>query len=636
MQLTGRYRFGVISLFALIFLLLSLAIRTVLLLMTPADAGLTPLLLAKSYATGLWFDAATLGYFLIPAILYLLLAPRRLTEHPLHRWLIRGALFLVIYALLFDGVAEYFFFEEFGTRFNFIAVDYLIYTHEVWGNIRESYPLPAILSGIFAVDLLLVALLRRLIDRAAAVTFAGRRRRLALALATAPVAALLLVNISTATISANSYANELATNGIYSLVAAFRNNELDFKQFYLNRDDRQVMARLRELVQERNNRFSDPNRPGMTRIITGEGKEQRLNLIVVVEESLSAKFLGAFGSTEGLTPNLDRLATESLLFTHLYATGTRTVRGLEAITLSIPPLPGTSLVKRPGNENFFSWGSVMRSKGYDTRYIYAGFGYFDNMNYFFANNGFDIVDRNSFSKDEITFANVWGVCDEDLYHKVIKEAGKSYAAGRPFFSMVMTTSNHRPFTYPAGRIDIPSKTGREGGVKYADYAIGRFIAEAKREPWFNDTVFVFVADHCDGSAGKTELPVKKYEIPLLVYSPQHVKPGRVDRLASQIDIAPTILGLLNFSYRTDFLGHDLLKADNRVDRAFISTYQKLGYIEDDRLVVLGPQRQAAMYRFDRASGEARPVPLEEHYLMDMLAYYQGASYLYKHRLNRLR
>ncbi|BDV44363.1 sulfatase [Geotalea uraniireducens] len=636
MRIVSRYRFGVVSLFAVLFLLISLATRTVLLLMTPADAGLTPFLIAKAYAMGLVYDAATLGYFLIPAIIYLLLAPQRLVQHPLHRWVVRGAFFLILYALLFDGVAEYFFFEEFGTRFNFIAVDYLIYTHEVWGNIRESYPLPALLGGIFAVDLLTVVLLRRLIDRAAATTFAGQRRRLALALAAAPLAALLLLNISATAISGNAYANELAGNGIYGLVAAFRNNELDFRQFYLSRDDRQVMARLHDLVQERNNRFAAPSQAGVTRFITGEGKEQRLNVIVVVEESLSAKFLGTFGSTEGLTPNLDRLAKESLLFTHLYATGTRTVRGLEAINLSLPPLPGVSMVKRPGNEDFFSWGSVMRSKGYDTRFIYAGFGYFDNMNYFFANNGFDVVDRTNFAKDEITFANVWGVCDEDLYHKVIKEAGKSYAKGRPFFSMVMTTSNHRPFTYPAGRIDIPPKSGREGGVKYADYAIGRFIAEVRKEPWFKDTIFVFVADHCDGSAGKTELPVKKYEIPLLVYSPDHIKPGRVDRLASQIDIAPTILGLLNFSYRTDFLGRDLLKADDRVARAFISTYQKLGYIEDDRLVVLGPQKQAAMYRFDRASGEARPAPMEERYLMDMLAYYQGANYLYKHRLNRLR
>jgi phosphoglycerol transferase MdoB-like AlkP superfamily enzyme len=246
------------------------------------------------------------------------------------------------------------------------------------------------------------------------------------------------------------------------------------------------------------------------------------------------------------------------------------------------------------------------------------------------------VDRNNFAPDEITFANIWGVCDEDLFRKTIREARESHEAGRPFFSMVMTTSNHRPYTYPEGSIDIPSKTGRKGGVKYADHAIGKFIEEARKEPWFKDTVFVFVADHCASSAGKTELPVKKYEIPLLVYAPHHVKPGRIDRMMAQIDVAPTVLGLLNMSYTTDFLGRDILKADQgQPERAFISTYQKLGYIAGDRLLILGPQKEATLSRFDRRTGATAPLPMDEGLLQEALAWYQGANYIYKNRLNRL-
>lgn len=154
----------------------------------------------------------------------------------------------------------------------------------------------------------------------------------------------------------------------------------------------------------------------------------------------------------------------------------------------------------------------------------------------------------------------------------------------------MTTSNHRPFTYPDGKIDIPSHTGRHGGVKYADYALGSFIDEAQKQPWFRDTIFVIVADHCAGSAGKTELPVKKYEIPLLIYAPSHIQPQRIDAMASQIDIAPTVLGLLNFSYTTKFFGKDVLKMDADDERAFITTYQKLGFIKDNKLVILGPKK----------------------------------------------
>jgi phosphoglycerol transferase MdoB-like AlkP superfamily enzyme len=629
-------RLGLVPLVSLTFLLVMFAIRILLWIMTPAEAALSLPLLLKAAAVGLVFDLATLSYSLVPVALYLLLAPRRLVAVRWHDWLVRCLFFVFVAVLLFDAAAEYFFFDEFGTRFNFIAVDYLIYTTEVIGNIRESYPLTPIFAVIGSGALLATWLLRQRLQQAASITFGGRYRRTGLLLLVPTLVALVGVNVAQTSLSTNNYANELAGNGIYNLVAAFRNNELSFSRFYRTAPQDQVLAQLRTLVTERNNRFAAPNSPRFTRQISAEGPMRRLNLIVVVEESLSASFLGSYGNQEGLTPNLDRLASQSLRFTNLYATGTRTVRGLEALTLSIPPLPGTSIVKRPNNGGFRSWGEIMAAKGYDNKYIYAGYGYFDNMNAFFSGNGFKVVDRADFAKDEVNFANVWGVSDEDLFRKVIREADASHAAGRPFFSMVMTTSNHRPYTYPAGRIDIPSKTGRKGGVKYADYAIGRFLAEARQEPWFKDTLFVFVADHCASSAGKTGIPVKKYEIPLLVYAPQHIKPGVVDRLMSQIDVAPTILGLLNLSYDSDFLGRDILKADQAAPRAFIATYQKLGYLTEDRLLVLEPQQQVRQYRLDRRNGETEAIAVDQGLWSDMLAYYQGADHLYQHRLTRIR
>ena len=629
-------RLGLVAFVSCTFLTVSAAVRVMLWGMTPKGAGVTAAMLLKAAAAGLLFDLATLSYALLPLALYLILVPRRLAMHRGHVWLVRGLFALFLAVLVFDGCAEYFFFDEFGTRFNFIAVDYLVYTHEVIGNIRESYPLASIFAGIAAVALGAAWLLRGRLDRGAAATFGGAYRRTGLLLLFPAAIAFGFVNVSQSAISDNNFANEIAGNGIYNLFAAFTNNELSFTRFYRTEPQDRAGRRLRTLVAERNNSFVHPESGRLTRQIRGEGPERRLNLVVVVEESLSAEYLGSFGNKRNLTPNLDRLAGKSLLFTNLYATGTRTVRGLEALALSIPPLPGISIVKRPRNEGFRSWGEIMNAKGYDSKYIYAGYGYFDNMNAFFSGNGFSIVDRASFAKEEITFANIWGVCDEDLFRRAIREGSKSHASGKPFFSMVMTTSNHRPYTYPSGRIDIPSKTGREGGVKYADYAIGRFIAEASNQPWFKDTIFVFVADHCASSAGKTDIPIKKYEIPMLVYAPGHVEPGRMERLMSQIDVAPTVLGLMNMTYQSDFLGRDILKKSDQAPRAFISTYQKLGYLTEDELLVLGPRRYAAQYRIDRESGEAVALPVGEELLGDMLAYYQGADYLYQHRLNRIR
>lgn len=631
-----KHKIGIIPLISLVFIIAMGVIRGGLWFMTPSDAAMPLPILLKVAATGLLFDLATLAYILIPIACYLLLVPRRLTASRFHIWVIRACFLLFFAALVFDACAEYLFFDEFATRFNFIAVDYLIYTNEVLGNIRESYPLTPIFIAIGSCALLTTWLMSRPLRQAATVTFGGRFRRTGALLLLPALLSLAVVNSAQSTISTNSYANELSANGIYNLVAAFRNNELSFSQFYRTAPEEQVLARLHTLVAESNNHFITPGTAHFARNIQADGPPKSLNLVVVVEESLSAEFLGSYGNNDQLTPNLDRLAAQSLRFSNLYATGTRTVRGLEALTLSIPPLPGTSIVKRPHNDGFRSWGEILKGKGYDTKYIYAGYGYFDNMNAFFSGNGFSVVDRSNFARDEITFANIWGVCDEDLFRKTIREANTSYHAGKPFFSMVMTTSNHRPYTYPEGRIDIPSKTGRKGGVKYADYAIGRLIAEASHEPWFKDTMFVIIADHCASSAGKSDLPVKKYEIPLLVYAPAHIKPGQVNQLMSQIDVAPTILGLLHQSYQTTFLGRDVFRENTVPPRAFISTYQKLGYLTEDTLLVLGPRKYAAQYHLDRQAGTVIPTTITPLKMDDMLAYYQGADYIYQHRLNRIR
>mgnify|MGYP003606580541 FL=1 len=620
---------GYSALLSLFFLSVMFLTRVVLLLMVPAGSGLTLGLILKSFMIGLVFDLGTLSYCLIPVALYCLLVPKRLATHWIQDYAALVFAATVVAVLLFNGVSEYLFFDEFGTRFNFIAIDYLIYTREVVGNIRESYPLPLIFTMLGLATAAVVWPTKQRIISASRHTFSQTRfRRTAALILLTPLLTAATLNISQTTTGPNNYSNELSANGIYALVAAFRNNELSYRQFYRTGDEQTVFARLQK-------RLGVPERStAITRPITARGAQKRLNLIVVIEESMSGDFMQRFGNHEGITPNLDRLANESLFFDNLYASGTRTVRGLEALALSVPPLPGTSIVKRPGNDGFRSWGTVLKQHGYDTKYLYAGYGYFDNMNAFFSGNDYTVVDRSAFSKDEISFANIWGVCDEDLFKKTIKEADQSIAAGKPFFSMVMTTSNHRPFTYPAGAIDLPPGHGRAGGVKYADYAIGRLIEMAKKKPWFQDTLIVIVADHCAGSAGKTEIPVVNYHIPALVYAPAHIRPQVVSRLMGQIDLAPTVLGLMNVSYTSTFMGDDIFAPQTHEPRAVVSTYQKLGYLTDTNLVVFGPKKTSHQYTVDRASGHMVLAPDNPERLYDALAYFQGGEYAYRQRMNR--
>jgi phosphoglycerol transferase MdoB-like AlkP superfamily enzyme len=166
-----------------------------------------------------------------------------------------------------------------------------------------------------------------------------------------------------------------------------------------------------------------------------------------------------------------------------------------------------------------------------------------------------------------------------------------FKENKPFFNHIMTVSNHRPFTYPNDKIDIPGDAkSREGGVKYTDFAMKEFFNKAKKQPWFANTVFVILADHCASSSGKTELPIDKYRIPAMVYSPGFIAPKYYTNLMSQIDVMPTVFGLLNFNYQSKFFGQDVLKSDYK-PRALIATYQNLGLIKDNVLTIISPKQR---------------------------------------------
>lgn len=628
-------RHGGVLLFLLVYLGISTVTRLALLGKAAGDISWDVSLLAAA-GWGLLFDIATGAWFSVALIIVLTLLPANFFKRQWAR-LLTGAVCLVIFfALLFGVAAEWVFWDEFSTRFNFIAVDYIVYTDEVLGNIWESYPMPALLGGLLAAASLLLWLFRR--TGLPGIWLAGEhellrpRLRNGAVWLTAVVVLGLTVSSSWLPPFANNYNRELAQNGVWSLFAAFKANQLDYTTFYTCLPKQKALVHLQKELVEDGSILLQPNKADSLRSVRNEGPEQHPNIIQITVESLSAKFLGAWNPESDLTPNLDELAKKSLIFTQLYATGTRTVRGMEALALSLPPTPGRSILKRPHNENLFTLGSVLRTRGYDTAFLYGGFGYFDNMNYFFGNNGYRIVDRAAVKVDDITFANIWGACDQDLYRWTIQEADKEVEAGRPFHFFLMTTSNHRPFTFPDGRIDLPSKeSGRQGGVKYTDYAIGEFIRKASTKPWFNNTIFVVVADHCASSAGKTELPVEKYHIPLLVYAPGgQIAPGRINTLMSQMDYAPTLLGLLGWSYSSRFFGHDVLRVEDADDaHALIGTYQKLGHLENGKMTVLAPRQKQSFYAVDLASAAMTPikvVPQEEE--EEAISYYQMAESMF--------
>ncbi|MDM8347542.1 LTA synthase family protein [Pseudomonas sp. sp1636] len=610
--------------------------RSVLLLshLVAADLGLAEL--ARVYATGLGYDLGFVCYAALPLAFYLLLCPRRIWQQRWHRGLLHALVAVSLFAMLFTAVAEWLFWDEFAVRFNFIAVDYLVYSDEVLNNILESYPIYPLLAALAVIAVVAAMLLGKATDaalNAAPLSWRDTPWLAAGLILTACVSSLLLDQDFPRGTDGNAYQRELASNGPYQFFAAFRNNELDYPQFYATLNQGEIAKQLRAELSEPNARFIGSDPLDIRRRIDNPGQVQRRNVVLVTIESLSAKYLGSFGDTRGLTPNLDRLRQQSLFFSNFYATGTRTDRGLEAISLSIPPTPGRSIVKRIGRESgFASLGQQFQALGYDSAFVYGGRGYFDNMNAFFSGNGYRVVDQSSVAEPGIQFKNAWGMSDEDLYSQTLKLADADHAAGKPFYLQLMTTSNHRPYTYPSGRIDIPSGDGREGAVKYTDYAIGQFLEQARHKPWFANTLFVFVADHTAGSAGSEDLPVANYHIPLFIYAPGFIAPREHAALVSQIDLAPTLLGLLNIDYTSTFFGRNVLRADAAPGRALIGNYQHLGLFDGQDLAILSPRQSIRRHADALGLSHESSATANDPLVKRNISYYQSASYDFNHHL----
>lgn len=571
-------------------------------------------------------------FFIISFFLFInYLIPKRISSLVIVSIVKKISFYTFIVFMIFSSIAEYLFWNEFTSRFNFIAVDYLVYTNEVLKNIIESYPMGVIISSIFFLAALVFILVLKIKLPINSVKMNFKQRLSAIAVCLLmTVGYYFLYSKVLDQDEMDNLSKQLSSNGVYRFVEAFKNNEIDYPSFYRILPEKFVRQKIENEFLEHAQYSKDLGaNTKLFKKIVKQGAEKKYNVVYILIESLGGKYIGALGNKENITPFLDQLSEKSLFLSRLFSTGTRTVRGIEATVLSIPPTPGYSIVKRPNNEKLNSMGSVFHKKGYDLKFIYGGNGYFDNMNYFFSNNYFHTIDRSSFKDSEVHFENAWGVCDEDLFSKSLSEADKSYAANEPFLQFLLTTSNHRPFTYPDGKIDIPSKTGRSGAVKYTDYAIGKFLEVAQKKPWFSNTIFVLVADHSTEGRGTFDLVMNDFHIPAWIYAPGILKPRKISQVISQTDILPTILGLLNFSYESYFFGNDILAPGFDTD-VYIGNYQHLGFYEEGHLVTLGPKRVIKNYTFEPESMTQTPTTVEiKDITEEAISFYQYASNLWK-------
>lgn len=640
-----RSRFSVLFSVLALYIILSFLVRIILFIWSAGDADLNLFYILRAFFTGFCYDVIIGSLFLALYAVYLLIFPKKWIGSLFDKFFTYFYLTLIFIIIYFSLLAEIPFWDEFGVRFNFIAVDYLIYTYEVVENINQSYPLPLIgvvLIGLIVSTFFSFKKLNIFKETFSNKISSGKRLLFAIPfLAIAVVFGLIMKN-KQAEFSNNLVMNEVGKNGAFSFVTAFKSNELDYETFYPKLPEKEAYSIIKKKLLQENQSYASTKYDDISRITKG-GQEQKPNIILIAIESFSADFLSTFGNKDNLTPNYEKLANESIFFTNLYATGTRTVRGMEALTLSVPPTPGNSIVRRPNNQSLFSVSTIVKSKNYQPYFIYGGDGYFDNMNNFFGGQGFDIVDRNrgnplsdetktqrfAINDNEVSFENAWGICDEDLYKQSIKYADISSKANKPFFQFVMTTSNHKPYTFPAGKINLP-QGDRNAAVKYTDYALRKFIADAKTKPWFKNTVFVIVADHCASSAGKWEINIDRHHIPAIIYN-LNQQPEKIDRLTSQIDVMPTLFGYLGWNYNTSLYGKDINQMKAGDERAFIGNYRTLGMLKGNVFTQIDDRRRVKQFA---VAGNQKQTLSEiktknQELASETISYYQTASVRFK-------
>ncbi|MGK4567795.1 LTA synthase family protein [Flavobacterium sp. 3HN19-14] len=410
--------------FVLWFLIVSQVLRIAFFIWQYDEVSWNIINLFRTLLTGLFFDIGTVTFISLTAILYFALMPNRLIGTLADKVLVWFFTALHLFILVFAFFAELTFWDEFRTRFNFIAVDYLIYTHEVVSNIEESYPLPLLIGGVMLITVLVLFLFYKRGAIKSTFTYTASLKSRATVLVTAVLIAVFysaFISNYQAEWSSNRYNSEISKSGIYSFFAAFRNNQMKYNEFYTSIQNEKAFGLIRNKLADSNSKYANDGFSIHRTITDSLPSEEKKNVVFILVESLSGSFLKEFGNTENITPFLDSLAQKSVFFENLYATGTRTVCGMEAVTLCIPPTPGQSIVKRPENGNLFTVCSIFKQRNYDCNFFYGGDGYFDNMNSYFGGNGFNIYDRgrgsvlsdqikttrNNIDDSEVTFENAW-------------------------------------------------------------------------------------------------------------------------------------------------------------------------------------------------------------------------------------
>jgi phosphoglycerol transferase MdoB-like AlkP superfamily enzyme len=565
------------------------------------------------FVQGVRADLILLGYFVaIPLVLAPLLAYQR-TQRLWRAVSVGWATFALIF-IVFMELSTPQFVMQFDVRPNRLFIEYLSYPSEVIATLWNGFRIALVLGVGFTI--LLGLSIYRLLQAASVNLTTWRPLKL---LAVWPLLVVLVAfqirsttahrpaNPALFALTGDSMVNSLIINSPWSVLDALNSmsNEANSSEIYGKYPREKVYPTVKSAPWLSDAQFTSADLPTLHKQVAAMQRERPLNLVIVLEESLGATFVESLGGLP-VTPELEKLKTEGWWFEQLYATGTRSVRGIEAVVAGYPPTPARSVVKLSlAQQNFYTLALGLGQQGYHTEFVYGGEAHFDNMRGFFTGNGFQkVVDRRDMNP---VFEGSWGASDEDLFDKSLERLKLLHEAKKPFFSLIFSSSNHEPFQFPDGRIKLhdTEKQTVNNAVKYADYALGRFIAQAKKEAYWKDTVFLIVADHDNRVYGDSLVPIKKFHIPGLILGAD-IQPKRIKAIASQIDLGPTLLSMIGVSSEHPMIGRDFAKDSETPGRALMQFDNYFAWLEGSSATILRPNQAPLLGDYNEATGVMTP------------------------------
>lgn len=590
---------------------------------------------------GIRADLIMLGMLLVPLALGMpLLANRMGWKIWQNLVLIWGVLVIVLISFMEASTPA--FISQYDLRPNRLFVEYLRYPKEVFATLWQGFRWPLLIGLTLTVISGVVAekLLQRWLHTHQKtwpiwkVWLTWPLLLLILALMIRSSIGHRPANPSSFALTPDAMVNSLMLNSAWSVYFAIYNmqHESNAADVYGTMTNEAILAQLHEnypwIGLDTQRKFPTLNIHQAT-----VKRDKPLNLVIILQESLGATFVKSLGGEYAVTPHLERLKQKGWWFEQLYATGTRSVRGIEAIISGYLPTPARSVVKLSlSQQNFFTIADLLKQRGYFTEFIYGGESHFDNMASFFIGNGFEsVIDQHDYENP--VFTGSWGVSDEDLLNKAHQQLQQKQAEGKPYFSLVFSSSNHSPYEFPDGRIELdnPVKQSNTNAVKYADYALGQFFDKAMQSDYWENTLFLVIADHDLNVYGDALVPIERFQIPGLILGAD-IKPRSIATIASQIDMAPTLLSLMGISAETPMIGRDLTVESEQqsIGRALMQFSDNYALMQGENVTVLRPHNTALEGHYSLSTRQLKIIgsaSIEDEH--EALAHVLLPSWLYR-------